>query len=230
MGRKELPPNGVKSHRARNLPARTNSTGGRFNSKLLANQRALEAAITSSRSPSLHDLRIQLSLDPSVRSISFMESLALDGDEVPVRMIVADRNDGRVAYDIIDKRPYRDIDTQGLLLIALQGSGIRLIEIDSSIIDAEPRAANCRRIWRYRDHPVPAPVIESVVSALARRRRMAIRTLGAKVGLRDPMPTACALICRGLIATNVSKPLNTNSVVSNAADRVTPSLGIPFPT
>lgn len=174
--------------------------------------------------------RIQLSLDSSVRSISFVESLALDGDEVPVRMIVVDKDDGRVAYDIIDKRPYRDIDAQGLLLIALQRSGIRLVEIDSSMIDAEPRAANCCRIWRYRDHPVPAPVIKSVVSALAGRRRVAIRTLGAMAGLRDPMPTACALICRGLIAINVSKPLNPNSLVSQAADRVTSPSGYQYPT
>lgn len=227
MGRKELPPKAVRSQ---NLRARINSTDGTFNSKLLANRRTLEAAITSSRSPSLHDLRIQLSLDPSVRSISFVESLALDGDEVPVRMIVVDKDDGRVAYDIIDKRPYRDIDAQGLLLIALQRSGIRLVEIDSSMIDAEPRAANCRRIWRYRDHPVPAPVIKSVVSALAGRRRVAIRTLGAMAGLRDPMPTACALICRGLIAINVSKPLNPNSLVSQAADRVTSPSGYQYPT
>ncbi|MFG3593055.1 hypothetical protein [Bradyrhizobium sp. RDI18] len=232
MGRKELPPKAVKSHRGRSHGARASFAEGSSRRKVSADAtspRRIEVAINSSRSPSLRNLGIQLSLDPSVRSISFVESLALNGSEVPVRMIVADRDDGRVAYDIIDKRPHRDIDAEGLLLIALQHYGIRLVEIDSSVIDAEPRAANCRRIWRYRHYAVSEPVLEKVVSALPGRRRLAIRALGAMVGLRDPMPTACALICRGIIEANISKPLSPNSLVTRAVGQVDRSARMPFP-
>jgi hypothetical protein len=229
MGRKEPPAKAVRSGRGRSHRPRTSAMDRSPRRKLSAESivpRASEIAITSDRSPTLRNLSIQLSLDPAVRSVAFVESLTLNGSEIPVHLVVADTSDGRVAYDIIDKRPHRDIDAEGLLLIALENHRIRLVEIDSSMIHAEPRATNCRRIWRYRHYAVPKPVIESIVSALA-ERRLAIRTLGAMVGLQDPMPTACALICQGIIETNVSKPLSPTSLISNVVSQANYSLTMP---
>jgi hypothetical protein len=64
-----------------------------------------------------------------------------------VEMLVADGGQGRVAFDIVDERPDRNIDDEGLLLLALEHHAIRLAEMDSVSINAEPRAGNAVRIW-----------------------------------------------------------------------------------
>jgi len=134
-------------------------------------------------------------------------------------MFVADLDDGgRVAFDIIDERLYRDLDTEGLLLLALESHNVRLIEIDHSEIDAEPRASNTRRLWSHREHQVPAPIKAAVDRALATRQRLSIRSLARIAGLRDPMPTIGALVSQGILAVDPSKPLGSNSIVARRSD------------
>jgi hypothetical protein len=65
-------------------------------------------------------------------------------------MLVAERDEGSVAYDIVDERPHRDIDSEGLLLIALERHGVTRVEIDAPSIQAQPLASNCERIWKHR--------------------------------------------------------------------------------
>lgn len=73
---------------------------------------------------------------------------------VPIQMLVADTNEGRVAVDIVDERPELDLDEDGLLLVTLQQHGIRLVETDSAAIESQARASNCRKIWRHRERRV----------------------------------------------------------------------------
>jgi hypothetical protein len=177
-------------------------------------------AVTTSWSNS-DELAIQLLLDPRVTALEFRTCLSFSGHEVPVEMFVADLDDGgRVAFDLIDdERPYRDIDAEGLLLLALQSHNIRLIEIDHAVINAEPRASNTRRLWSFREHRVPPPLRATVDRALAVRRRLTIRSLASIIGLRDPMPTIGALVSQGVLAIDLSRPLGPNSVVGRRSDR-----------
>lgn len=134
-------------------------------------------------------------------------------------MFAADLDDGgRVALDIIDERPYRDLDAEGLLLPALQSHNVRLIEIDHAAIDAEPRASNSRRIWSYLEHRVPARPKAAVDRALASRQRLTIRSLASIIGLRDPMPTVGTLVSQGVLAIDLCRPLGPKSVVGRRSD------------
>jgi hypothetical protein len=163
---------------------------------------------------------IQLLLDPHVRALEFRTSLSFSGREVQIQMFVADLDEGsRVAFDIIDGRPYRNLDAEGLLLLALESHGIRIIEIDYAAIDAEPRASNTRRLWSYREHRVPAPVRAAVDRALAARQRLTIQSLGSIIGSRDPIQTIGALVSQGVLAIDPSKPLGPNSVIGRRSDR-----------
>jgi hypothetical protein len=54
-----------------------------------------------------------LTLDPTVKSLRFVTSLPVADEEVVVGMLVAEREEGSVASDIIDERPDRDIDSEG---------------------------------------------------------------------------------------------------------------------
>lgn len=73
--------------------------------------------------PLVHDALVQASLDPATRAIEHLPSAPFAGTEVPLDAIVLIRNRGRFALDVVDARPLRDIDAEGLALLALQDLG-----------------------------------------------------------------------------------------------------------
>lgn len=167
------------------------------------------------------DLAIQLLLDPAVLRIRYIRSISYQRRQVPVEMLVAELGSGRVALDIVDERPSRDIDDEGLLLLALGRNKIRLVEIDCAGIDEEPRAENCRRIWSHRNYEVPPSLKIGVVRALAKapHRHLSIRALSNSIRVRDPMNLVCALISQGVLAIDLTAPLTLDSIVGPRSDR-----------
>jgi hypothetical protein len=172
------------------------------------------------RSPNFNRLVIQLWLDPATTWLEYVESLPLpEGNvDVMVEMLVADRDEGRVAFDLVDERPARDLDTEGLLLLALQHHEIRLAEMDSSSINAEPRASNSLRIWRHRDHRVKQALVPAIDRALAGQQSIPIRTLGTLAKFSEPIKTVSALICQGMLDTDLSVRFGPNSFVARRPD------------
>ncbi|WP_194473530.1 hypothetical protein [Bradyrhizobium sp. CCBAU 51753] len=150
-----------------------------------------------------------------------MKSLSYRRHQVSIEMLVAELGSGRVALDIVDERPSRDIDDEGLLLLALRHHKIRLVEIDHAGIDEEPRAENCRRIWGHRNYEVPPSLKTGVIRALSKapRRHLTIRSLSNSIGVRDPMNLACALISQGVLAIDLTAALTLDSVVGLRSDR-----------
>jgi hypothetical protein len=180
------------------------------------NHRAI--AKTSKRSPNFVKLAIQLSLDPSVTWLEYVESLLFSECPVMVEMLVADNDEGRVAFDIVDERPYRDIDAEGLLLLALEHHEIRLVEIDSANINAEPRSSNSLRIWRHGDHRVEKGLVAAIDRALAGRQSVSVRSFRTLVGLSEPLAIVSALICKGTLDTDLSIKFGLNSLVARRWD------------
>ena len=174
------------------------------------------------RSSNFCKLAVQLTLAPNVNRFEFVVSLPLSHRDVPIEMMVADRDDGRVAFDIVDERPPRDIDSEGLLLIALDQHGIRHVETDGACIRAEPRATNCSRIWRHRDLQVEHSVFTKIDRALT-GRELSIDGLGDLVGLRKPLPTICALLCRRVLYTDIATKFCLSSFVGRRVDRTDPA-------
>jgi hypothetical protein len=165
-------------------------------------------------------LLIRLALDPRVRSIEYIASIPISTCRVDLGMLVANRDDGRFAYDLVDERPVRDLDTEGLLLLALEQAGICLIEMDRSQIDREPTSGNCSRVWRYRTYPVDASVRIAIDRALADHRVLSIRDLGSAAQVSSPMKTVFALACEGALEINLTQELSAESMV---AKRPSPS-------
>jgi hypothetical protein len=181
------------------------------------NHRAI--AKTPKRSPSFVKLAIQLSLDPSVTWLEYVESYPFAEGTVMVEMLVADTDEGRVAFDIVDERPVRDIDSEGLLLLALEFYQIRIVETDSaSINNDEPRASNCLRIWRHRGLPVEKGLVAKIDRALAGQQSVSIRSLGTLVGLSDPLAIVSTLISRRVLDTDLSIKFGLNSLVARRWD------------
>jgi hypothetical protein len=169
------------------------------------------------RSTNFDKLAIQLSLDDDVTWLEFVEILPLPefNLHVTVGMIVADRGDGRVAFDIVDERSPPDGDAYGLLLLALEHHQIRLVEIDDVSINKEPRVSNSLRIWRHRGHRVERGLVAAINGAFVGRESVSIRRLGTLVGLSDPLPIVSALMCRGVLEADLSaKKFGSNSLVA----------------
>jgi hypothetical protein len=170
------------------------------------------------RSSNFRRLAVQLTLDPAVRSLGFVASLPLAAEEVAVGMLVAERDEGSVAYDIVDERPHRDIDSEGLLLIALEKHGITRVEVDARLIGSEPLGSNCKRIWKHRDVEVGADLRVKIDGALE-ARRLSVRGLGRATKMRSAMATVCALICRRVLYTELSTAFGPASWVARRSDR-----------
>ena len=172
------------------------------------------------RSPNFNRLVTQLWLDPETTWLEYVESLPVPESNlsVMVEMLVADRDEGRVAFDIVDERPARDIDTEGLLLLALQHHGIRLTEMDSASINAEPRASNSLRTWRHHGVRVRQGLVAEIDRVLPRYRSIPIRTLGTLAGFSEPIKTVSALISQGMLDTDLSVRFGPNSLVTRRPD------------
>ena len=173
--------------------------------------------LATGRPSNLHKLAVQLTFDPTVKSLRFVTSLPVASEEVAVGMLVVERDTGRVAYDIVDERPLRDIDSEGLLLIALERHGITRVEVDARSIDSEPRAGNCSRIWTHRDVEVD-PDLRARIDGALEARRLSVRELGRATKLRSAMAPVCALLCRRILYIELSTKLGPASWVARRAD------------
>ena len=171
------------------------------------------------RSRCFNNLALQLSLDPLVRSIKYVDSLSALRRRVKVEMLIAEREDGRFAYDLIDERPPRDLDEEGLLLIALEENCIGLIEVDRTHLNKEPLAGNCLFIWKHRSHPVDGSARTAIDCALRKRGPLTIRELGGIAGLSNPIKTVCALAWEGVLAVDLSRQLDAEARVARRIDR-----------
>lgn len=172
----------------------------------------------TSSSEKLCQFAVQLLLNPAVASIKFERSLPLLDYEVQIDMLVVDlEGHGRVAFDVVGERPLLDIDDEGLLLLALQSRGIRLVQIDHADIDAEPRATNCKLIWSHRDHPVPTSLETAITRALIARNALTARSLSTMTGVRDLTAEISALICQGVVLTDLSVTFGPTSVLHLAS-------------
>jgi hypothetical protein len=167
------------------------------------------------------DPRFQLApegLDPETTWLEYVESLPLPGANVnaTVEMLVVDSDHGRVAFDIVDDRLERDIDDEGLVLLALQHRGIRLTEVDSESMDEDPHVGNSLLIWRHHGHRVDQQLVGAIDRVLAGRQQIKVRTLGTLVELSQPqaLVIVSALISQGMMDTDLSVRFGPDSFVT----------------
>ena len=164
--------------------------------------------------PLVRDALIQATLDPSVREIEFLAQARVAATQVELNVIVIHRDDGRFYLDVVPARPVRDVEDEGLALIALQNLGLPPITLTAADIRREPRFANSRLVWSYRLHPVGISLRMRVLQILADDGPMPLsRLLSAVRSDRDPSPAVLALACSDLIELDlVSRPLGPATV------------------
>lgn len=161
------------------------------------------------------DLAIQCSLDPDVRALTFVASSRFRGQTVEIGMMVAEFAQGRFVLDIVDDRPLRDIDSEGLHLLAIEERGFGVREFTAEEILVEPFASNCRRVWSHRFVDVPSRLTAAIKEALGSGGTMTVGDLAEAVGFEaDFAPTLYSLACADLVELDLLSALNANTPVS----------------
>jgi hypothetical protein len=162
----------------------------------------------------VRDALVQATLDPSVRSIEFLAQARVDATQVTLGATVIVRDDGRFVLDVVPARPVRDVEHEGLALIAYSRLGLSQITLTAADIKREPRFANSRLVWSYRLAPVGITLRMRVLQILADDGPMSLaRLLSAVRSDRDPNPGVMALACSDLIELDlVSRPLGPQTI------------------
>jgi hypothetical protein len=189
------------------------SRAGQINGTLFVSAKTSTAI--PARCALVRDALVQASLDPAVRSIDFIASARVGATPVDLNATVIHRDDGRFYLDVVPVRPLRDVEDEGLALIALAELGLKPLVLTAADIKREPRFANSNLVWNYRMHPVGISMRMRVLQILADDGPMPLsRLLSAVWSDRDPSPAVMALACSDLIELDlVSRPLGPQTIV-----------------
>ncbi|OKO86818.1 hypothetical protein [Bradyrhizobium sp. AS23.2] len=158
------------------------------------------------RHPALREALIQLSLDPQVRSIEYVAS---------IDAIVIQHDDDRDVLDVVPARAVRDIDEEGLVLIALGELELKPLVLTAEEIRREPRRTNANLIWSHKDVTVAIALRMRILQVLLDEGPMPLgQLIKALAGESDPAAAVMALACANLVHLDLSdQPLSPTTLV-----------------
>lgn len=177
------------------------------------------SAKTRTAIPLRHDLvreaLVQASLDPLVRALEYVPSARVREAPVSLDAIVLVRDDGRHVLDVVPARPVRDVEDEGLALLALERLGLPLLTVTEEEIRSEPRYANARLVWQYRQYPVGIEQRMRILTVLRDDGPMSLGCLLKRIrGPRDPSLAVLSLACADLLELDlISVPLGPVTTV-----------------
>ncbi|WLA63770.1 hypothetical protein [Bradyrhizobium diazoefficiens] len=170
------------------------------------------------RHPSLREALVQASLDPQVRSIAHIPSAHVASaplERVEIDAVVLARDDGRFHLDVVPARRVRDLDDEGLALIALRELGLAPIVVTAEDLKREPRRGNCGIVWSYHSRFVPVGLRIQILQIL--RDEGPIELVRLLENIRsggDPTPSVLSLACDDLLEIDLmSGPLGPSTLV-----------------
>lgn len=178
---------------------------------------AKTGASVPARHPALRDALVLASLDPAVRKISHVATAHVGSPQVEVDLdaIILTRDDARLHLDVVPARRVRDLDTEGLVQIALRELGLQQLVVTADDLRAEPRRTNARQVWSYKDRPVSVPLRLSILKVLADDGPMQLGALLETIRSgHDPSLAIMALACADALEIDLtSGPLGPSTMV-----------------
>jgi hypothetical protein len=169
------------------------------------------------RHPAVRDALIQASLDPRVRSISYVAAAVVANEEVDLGAIVVQRDDGRFLLDVVEARRIRNLVDEGLALIAIAELGLKPWVISALELRREPRYTNAQYVLLYAGQRVPRKLRSRILRALVDRESMALGELERSVrSRRDPSNDVLALVCSGELELDMTtQPIQLTTIVKS---------------
>jgi hypothetical protein len=170
-----------------------------------------------SEHPALCEALIQLSLDPRVRSIDYVKTAIVASEQIDLRAVVVQRVDGRFFLDVVQARPIRDLEHEGLSLIALGKLGLRPWVISGESLRREPGYSNALFVWSYNGYRVPPEQRKRILRVLTDKEPIELGQLERSVR-SDPFYSVMSLACADIIELDlVSTPLGRRTTVKRRA-------------
>jgi hypothetical protein len=165
--------------------------------------------------PAVHTALVQVTLDPAVRSLGFVPALQVSNTTVTVDVAVISRSDGRYRLDVTDAHQVRDIDEEGLFLLALEQLGLPPLTLTREDLDREPHSSNCSLVWASRRVRVHASDRIRSLQLLIEEGSATLSQTAAEMRLAsDPVAAVLALACLDLVEIDLrSSPLGPESIV-----------------
>ncbi len=163
--------------------------------------------------PLVRDAVIQASFDPTVSRIEFLPSVRVGRHTVVLNAVVVTKDTRRCLLDVVDARPLRTIDDEGLLLLAIEQAGIETIQISESAIRREPRCSNAREIWRSRFRSLSSRDRLNILDALDEHGPLSIAQLVSELGDSDCWEKVLSLACEGEVQIDIDAAIDSETVV-----------------
>lgn len=176
---------------------------------------AKTAAPIPARHPALRDALILASLDPRVRSIANVASAIVASEQVELDAVIVQCEDGRFLLDVVPARRIRRLEEKALAQIMAANLGLKPLVLTAEEIRREPRHANARLVWSYREMPVSVGLRMRILQTLLDDGPMPLGELLKSIrSERDPAPAVMALACADLLNLDlVSQPLRPATIV-----------------
>ncbi|MCA1436787.1 hypothetical protein I6F33_27970 [Bradyrhizobium sp. BRP20] len=170
------------------------------------------------RHPALREALVQQSLDPRVRSIAHVPTAHVSSaplEPVAIDATVLTRDDGRFYLDVVPARQVRELDDEGLVLIALRELELTPLVVTAEDLVREPLCANCRLVWSHHGRFVPVGLRINILQILRDDGPMELVRLVELVRSdHDPSLAVMALACADLIEIDLmSGPLGPSTLV-----------------
>jgi hypothetical protein len=153
----------------------------------------------------VRDALIQAALDPEIRAIEFIPTIAAYGEVIALDVIVLRGDDGSQVLDIAETRPVRSLDDEALALLAIDQLGLQTKTLSAVDIGRQPRAANSRLVWACRHYRVSAGDRVRVLQVLTEEGEMTLARAAAQCRFAvDAVAAVLALVCADLIEADLA--------------------------
>jgi hypothetical protein len=155
---------------------------------------------------------VQSSLDPAVEAVGFVGSTHFQGKSAALNATTITRDRRTYYLDLVEDRELRDVDSEGLFLLALQGLGLAPLEKTAADILSEPLYANCEIIWRHRRDRVAADAQFDVIRILQEDGPQPLGRLAPLAGVVES--TILTMACHDLVEIDIhDAPLNSRTMI-----------------
>jgi hypothetical protein len=111
------------------------------------------------RHPIVRQALIQTTLDPQVRSLDFIPTAAVEATQVALKAIVIIRDDGRFHLDVVEARLVRDVEAEGLPLIALDRLGLAPLTLTAATFAGNRASLTLRQSGSTGFTPSASPCV-----------------------------------------------------------------------
>jgi hypothetical protein len=169
--------------------------------------------ISCDRRGLVHDFLVQLSLDPDVDGIEFLDRVEVGAQSLRLGAITIETGKHRFLIDFEPTRTARSTDEHLLVQRAIEALGLFTIVVTGAQIKKEPRFSTARAVWSHRRILVPAPMKLALVGVLT-DGPSSLHELCLRVpGPIDPIGAVCALACDGTLDIDLTEGLRPETIV-----------------